>query len=490
MTSVSEEWSRSTSARVVSFIRGPRFVDLPIRLLALIMGLTVLIPGSFEIDEPRYLMLIIFAYALFFLAPFLPLATGLIATGLSHTFVAFYPDLENMFPEVLIFATAVLLSHRRWIGAAIATLGLASYLVTSTELAAYDGGIDGFIDLGFGWLTYSLIGLAAGLVELRIRREIIRREQAAVEHQKTVEAMRSRFTSDMHDTLSNSLATESAIIRTMARTTGSAASERLLAELALVNTEATKRLRHLVASLHSGQTQGRRVRLRTETQQLAASIESGCSAGSVLLDTHVAELPSYASAALGQNFRAILLELATNIIRYSTPGTRASLDIAMRQSRGGGYELVCRSTNEAPKELTQSPDSLSRRARAVNGTCRVIPDEDSLVIVEVVLPVRCVTDESTNTGSSSVVDGSLRANGCADSADEIVVLCDQSDPPRRDTAHAELGAASATAGVAREEAESNGARAATTAKAPSPGADRSEPAGSERANRPTTWVDV
>lgn len=437
MSSVSEEGPRSTSARVVSFIRGPRFVDLPIRLLALIMGLTVLIPGSFEIDEPRYVMLIVFAYALFLVAPFLPLATGLISTGLSLAFVALYPDLENMFPEVLIFATAVLLSHRRWIGAAIATLGLAAYLVTSTGLVAYDGGVEGFIDLGFGWLTYSLIGLAAGLVELRIQREIIRREQAAVEHQKTVEVMRSRFTSDMHDTLSNSLATESAIIRTMARTTGSPESERLLAELALVNAEATKRLRHLVAGLRSGETQGRRIRLHTETRQLAASIESGCSAGSVLLATHVAELPKYASVALGQNFRAILLELATNVIRYSTPGTRSTLEVEMRQATSGQAELICRTTNSAQTELAQTPRSLSRRAGAVNGTCRVIPDEDGRVIVEVVLPVRYVSG-----------------------AEEIDVLCDRNDPTRLDSADADgevTSARSEIAGTATGSAVSNGA---------------------------------
>lgn len=450
MTSASEDGFRGTLTRVWGCIRGPRFVDLPIRLLALIMGLTVLVPGSFEIDEPRYMALLVFAYGLIILAPFLPLATVFASTGLSLVFVAFYPDLENMFPEALIFATAVLLSHRRWIGAAIATVGLVSYLVTSTELGAYDGGIEGFIDLGFGWLTYSLIGLAAGLVELRIQREIIRRERAAVEHQKAVESMRARFTSDMHDTISNSLATESAIIRTMARETASPDSDRLLAELALVNAEATKRLRQLVVSLSSGETQDSRIPLHADVRQLATAIDSGCSAGSVALSTHVGDLPKYSSSALGQNFRAILLELATNVIRYSTPGTPAALDVEMRHGSVGRADLVCRSVNEAPAGLSQTPRSLSRRAAAVNGTCRVLSAEDNRVTVEVSLPVRYVS-----TPSASAVDGSLSEGIAVDAGKEVDVHCDHDDgSTREETSGATRAAASAKAEIRRETIDS------------------------------------
>ena len=446
MTSASEDGFRSTLTRIWGFIRGPRFVDLPIRLLALIMGLTVLVPGSFEIDEPRYLALLVFAYALIILAPFLPLVTVFVSTGLSLVFVVFYPDLENMFPEALIFATAVLLSHRRWIGTAIATVGLVSYLVKSTELAAFDGGIEGFIDLGFGWLTYSLIGLAAGLVELRIQREITRRERAATAHQKAVESMRAGFTSDMHDTISNSLATESAIIRTMARETASPDSNRLLAELALVNAEATKRLRQLVTSLSSGETQDSRVPLRTEAQQLATAIDSGCSAGSVALSTHVGDLPRYSSSALGQNFRAILLELATNVIRYSTPGTPAALDVEMRHGSVGEADLICRSVNEASAGLTQTPRSLSRRAAAVNGTCRVLSAEGNRVTVEVALPIRYVS-----TAPARIVDGRLSKGIAVDSGEEIDVLCDHDEESiREETSSATRAVASAKAEARRE----------------------------------------
>ena len=397
MTSPSEDGSTSALARAWFFLRGPRFVDLPIRLLALIMALTVLVPGSFEIDDPRYMVLLVIAYALFIPASFLPFATAIASTGMSLVFVVLYPDLENMFPEVLIFATAVLLSHRRWISSLVATLGLVSYLVVSTELGAYDGGADGTIDLGFGWLTYSLIGMAAGLVELRIQREIIRRERAAVGHQKAVEAMRARFTRDMHDTISHSLATEAAIIRTMSRETGSPDTGRHLAELALVNAEATRRLRQLVTSLSSEAAHDSPIRLQTEARQLAAAIDSGCSAGSVLLSTHVGDLPEYSSFSLGQNFRAIVLELATNIIRYSTPETPASLDVEMRHGAAGRAELVFRSENQASAELIQTPRSLRCRAEAVGGTCRVISAEGRRVIVEVVVPVQ-------HTASSGLVE--------------------------------------------------------------------------------------
>lgn len=457
MTSARDDSSMSAASRVWRFLRGPRFVDLPIRLLALILGLTVLVPGSFEIAEPRYAALLIGAYALFFFAPFLPLVTALLSSGLSIVFIGIYPDLENMFPEVLIFAAAVLLSHRRWIGSAITTVGLAAYLLTATELGAYDGGIEGFIDLGFGWLTYSLIGAAAGLVELRIHREILRRERAAVDHQKTIESMRARFTSDMHDTISNSLATESAIIRTMAREDTSPDSDRLLAELALVNAEATKRLRHLVSSLRSGQSQDLRIRLDTEAQQLAAAIDSGCSAGSVPLRTQMSRLPTYASADIGRHLTAIVLELATNIIRYSTPGTPSSLQVEIRAGSGESAELVCRSRNEAPVGLSQIPRSLGRRAEAVNGTCRVLSGEGRSVIVEVAVPVRYV--RSGSAGTTAAADSAPSAGPApsagVDFGDEIELLVEQKkDEPR--VSAKPVGSAAGSGDSARNGAEALG----------------------------------
>lgn len=394
--------SASVPARVWHFLRGPRFIDLPIRLLALIMGLTILVPGSFEITEPRYAGLLILAYGLIVLAGFLPLSIVIATTGLGIGFSMLYPDLENMFPEALILATAVLISRRRWIGFALGTVGLAVYLGASTRLGSYDAGFEGFTDLGYGWLTYSTLGLCASFVEARIRSEIDRRERAAVDHQKSLDAMRARFTSDMHDTISHSLTTESAIIRTLAKETDSETADRLLAELALVNAEATKRLRQLVTSLSrweteacSGDSATSRVRFRAEAEQLTTAIEDGCAAGSVPLTTELAPLPTHATGTLSHHFRAVMLELATNVIRHSVPGTPATLAVEMRGERGDRAELLCRSTNESPTALTKVPRSLSRRATAVGGVCRVDEDERRRTVVEVALPVRFVSPSAS-----------------------------------------------------------------------------------------------
>lgn len=67
------------------------------------------------------------------------------------------------------------------------------------------------------------------------------------------------------------------------------------------------------------------------------------------------------------------------------------------------------------------PRSLSRRAAAVNGTCRVSA-EGRHVIVEVVLPVRCVP-----TASTSTVDGSPFDRMPIDAGEEIDVVCDHDD---------------------------------------------------------------
>lgn len=403
--------SASVPARVWHFLRGPRFIDLPIRLLALIMGLTILVPGSFEITEPRYAGLLILAYGLIVLAAFLPLSIVIATTGLGIVFSMLYPDLENMFPEALILATAVLISRRRWIGFALGTIGLAVYLGASTRLGSYDVGFEGFTDLGYGWLTYSILGLCASFVEARIRSEIDRRERAAVDHQKSLDAMRARFTSDMHDTISHSLTTESAIIRTLAKESDSETADRLLAELALVNAEATKRLRQLVTSLSKWETEActgdsatSRVRFRAEAEQLSIAIEDGCAAGSVPLTTELSPLPTHATGTLSHHFRAVMLELATNVIRHSVPGTPATLAVEMRGERGDRAELLCRSTNESPTALTQAPRSLSRRAKAVGGVCRVDADDRKRTVVEVALPIRFISPSAQATSAADMID--------------------------------------------------------------------------------------
>jgi signal transduction histidine kinase len=403
--------SASVPARVWHFLRGPRFIDLPIRLLALIMGLTILVPGSFEITEPRYAGLLILAYGLIVLAAFLPLSIVIATTGLGIAFSMLYPDLENMFPEALILATAVLISRRRWIGFALGTIGLAVYLGASTRLGSYDVGFEGFTDLGYGWLTYSILGLCASFVEARIRSEIDRRERAAVDHQKSLDAMRARFTSDMHDTISHSLTTESAIIRTLAKESDSETADRLLAELALVNAEATKRLRQLVTSLSKWETEActgdsatSRVRFRAEAEQLSTAIEDGCAAGSVPLTTELSPLPTHATGTLSHHFRAVMLELATNVIRHSVPGTPATLAVEMRGERGDRAELLCRSTNESPTALTQAPRSLSRRAKAVGGVCRVDADDRKRTVVEVALPIRFISPSAQATSAADMID--------------------------------------------------------------------------------------
>lgn len=201
------------------------------------MGLTALVPGAFELDEPLYVALTALAYVLIVVAPFLPFTAVISSAVLSGVFLWQYPDFENMFTESLILATAVLFSYMRWWAAGLGTLCLLAYQLTATAQGGLDGGPEGLIDLGYGWLTTCLVGAAAGFVELRIRREITRREQAAAENARALETMRTRFTSDTHDTISHSLSTEAAIIKTLGRNPHALGSDRMIAELAMVNAE-------------------------------------------------------------------------------------------------------------------------------------------------------------------------------------------------------------------------------------------------------------
>ena len=133
--------------------------------------------------------------------------------------------------------------------------------------------------------------------------------------------MRARFTSDMHDTISHSLTTESAIIRTLARESDSETADRLLAELALVNAEATKRLRQLVTSLSKWETESctedratSRIRFRAEAEQLTTAIEAG--ARPIRSMTTEPPLPTHATGTLGHHFRAVILSSPRTSVRY------------------------------------------------------------------------------------------------------------------------------------------------------------------------------
>ena len=188
-------------------------------------------------------------------------------------------------------------------------------------------------------------------------------------------------------------------------------ADRLLAELALVNAEATKRLRQLVTSLSKWETEGctgdsatSRIRFRAEAEQLTTAIEDGCAAGSVPLTTELSPLPTHATGTLSHHFRAVMLELATNVIRHSVPGTPSTLAVEMRGDSGDRAGLLCRSTNESPTEMTQAPRSLSRRATAVGGVCRVGADDQKRTVVEVALPIRFISGSVSAASDEAMID--------------------------------------------------------------------------------------
>lgn len=381
------------STSVWRFLRGPRFVDLPIRAFALVMGLTALVPGAFELDEPLYVVLTALAYVLIVVAPFLPFTVVISSAVLSGVFLWQYPDFENMFTESLILATAVLFSYMRWWAAGLGTLCLLAYQLTATAQGGLDGGPEGLIDLGYGWLTTCLVGAAAGFVELRIRREITRREQAAAENARALETMRTRFTSDTHDTISHSLSTEAAIIKTLGRNPHALGSDRMIAELAMVNAEAAKRLRQLVGRLREDAPTSPHIELQAEAHLLTSAIEDGSAAGGVRVSTTVGTLPEFASPAVGEHFTAFILELATNVIRYSTPGTASTLEIVARRTVPRSVELSYTSINVADAPLAQVPRSLNTRAEAVGGRVLVSADPQGRVVVTVTHPLELVDSE-------------------------------------------------------------------------------------------------
>ncbi len=111
------------------------------------------------------------------------------------------------------------------------------------------------------------------------------------------------------------------------------------------------------------------------------------------VSTTVGTLPEFASPAVGEHFTAFILELATNVIRYSTPGTASTLEIVARRTVPRSVELSYTSINVADAPLTQVPRSLNTRAEAVGGRVLVSADPQGRVVVTVTHPLELVDSE-------------------------------------------------------------------------------------------------
>lgn len=394
--------SEPSRTRLWNALRGPRYIDLPIRAVALLVGVFGMLPSGSDRGDSTYLLLVTVSSILIIAAPYFPRTIVLISVSLGCVLILGYPSLINTFPAPAAFGLAVLASQFHWKTYALGSALLFGSVGLGALLGTVDSSGSGIADAGFIWLVAALLGLSAGLLENRIRAEIARRVEISRANEEALARMRMRFTLDTHDTISHTLSTEAAIIKMLVRDPLPLASNRKIAELALVNSDAQKRLRTLLTQLRSGAVEIRPVDLRRAVRGLSSSISAACSAGGLNLGVYDTGLPRSACPQVADHALRIMMEMVTNIIRYALPAGGAELRVEMNPTAPGRADLTFDTTNSGAVPLQQAPRSLDQRAGALGGRCTAVSDPDGVIHVRVTFPVRIIRSDEYESSDDHV----------------------------------------------------------------------------------------
>lgn len=370
--------------RILRWLIGPRFIDLPIRALALMNALTGLLPGAAESDEPLYLLFHYGSRLSFLVAAFFPFWAGPMSVALFLVFMALFPDFLNPFQEPLSFAAAVLLSRLRWITSLIWTAGVfglswIAYQWTPEVAMPYHL-------LVYSWLMGSLLALTGALLERRIHREIELRTQAGREHERQLERERVGFAVNAHDTVSHGLATQAAMIRLLSAEKDQQSVRHLLSELSMANDDTQQQLRSFLAELRDdhGELMRAAAEPEGELEQAAESLRRAAESGGIRLSLDLDLPPAALPPELLDDTRFVLRELVTNMVKHST--APENCEVSARLETGDEPILVFRSRNPSRRGRESTPRSLSLRAEARGGVCEA-RHEGEYYVIEARLPI-------------------------------------------------------------------------------------------------------
>lgn len=363
------EWVRVLVDRLV----GTRFIDIPLRVLALLIAISAVLPGATEGHEPLYLFLFYASSLLLVLSAFFPASTAAVVSCLFLVHILVYPEYLNPFHDSLEFASVVLLATGRW------RLGLATVL-TALGLTWMAQQIQpnlamSFTEFAFAWGLSSTLALSGLLLEHRIRREIDSREKAAVAHDHDSQRMRLNFAVDAHDTISHGLATQAAVLRILAREDVDPGVRRKLGELAMLNDQTQQNLRTLLYRLRTAQDIATPAPSpRGHLLQALDSLASAGAAGGYDIHLDVMDPPSSLSSTLSEQTLAITRELVTNMVKHSSSRQDCAITIQMHETPDGIRTLI-ESTNPSSNAAPVPPMSLATRVGAIGGTCLASHDD-------------------------------------------------------------------------------------------------------------------
>ncbi|MCI2266675.1 hypothetical protein [Sediminivirga luteola] len=410
--------------RAVRLIRGERFIDPPVRALALVLGLVGFLPSALETEAPFYVLLHAAANLLIIAAAFCPGAAAGAAAALYLTFLWTYPGLLNPYFQTGLVAAGVAFSQARWRTFALITLCFFG----AQRVSAWRGAVDGehfMLETQiFAWTVAIILGLSAALVEHRISQEIARREEAARAHEQELQRSRLDFALDTHDTVSHALATEAAIIKALGRSRTGADTDRTIGELAIVNAQAQRQLRRLLGRLNPEVRMSGSVSLARELDASLAAVRASAAVGGLTLTAHKEAIGASTAPDFCEAVALIVQELATNIIKHAVRTGVCSITVHTEEQQSARH-LVLASRNQADSTLPFSPYSLQKRAEKLRGLCSADTDPDGIVTVRVTIPLPDPDHDLIRTDEVSTGASVVCLTNAHDSYSD-----DHGDPPR------------------------------------------------------------
>lgn len=374
----SEPWIRKLGQRICTGGRrfthsssksllGSRFVDVPLRVLALMLGTSSALPSAAESSEPLYLVLFYLSSALIILAAFYPGRSAVAGVGLFVAHLILFPEFLNPLQDSLEFTYVVLLATGRWrsaLGVTASAVGL-TWLGQSIQPEVSTS----FIELTFSWGLSSVLAFTGLLLEHRIRQEIRRRETVAIEYEQDMQRLRLQLAVDAHDTISHSLATQNAVIKVLTHEDTSSIIQQGLGELAMLNEQAQQDLRallHRLRQVHSDVPPT--LSSRQHLSQALDSLIAAADAGGYAINLRINDIPEELDAGLSGQILSIVREMVTNIVKHSDGRDDCSISICFYQT-AQGIGLKIAAGNPASTDELLLPYTVSARAENMGGEC-------------------------------------------------------------------------------------------------------------------------
>lgn len=371
---------------------GSRFIDLPVRVLASIIAIGSVISGSTEDSEPLYLVMFYLSSLLLVGASFFPVSVAGLLTALFLIHLFAYPQHLNPFQESLEFCVAVLIATGRWRTAFALVATMFGLIWLTQHIQPHIA--TSFSELGFSLSLATALAVSAFLLERHIRKEIRRRESAAVAHEQQLQRLRLQVALDAHDTISHGLATQAAVIRVLSYEETDPKLRSKLSELAILNDLTHQDLRSFLYKLRTTHTAAPvDPSPSSEFHQHFDSLVAAANAGGYDIEAHLEQVPAAFSAELAENLLFICRELVTNIVKHSSAQQGCSVTVRTRTDSQKNM-LVVESSNPSDAEYAPAPESLANRVSSLGGTCHTQLKEQQFTVT-VTLPITSAGEQAT-----------------------------------------------------------------------------------------------